>query len=205
MALNDLPADRQTHPCSWVSFPAMQPLKHPKDPLRVPGLNPDSIVLYSDDPFVPLLLRPQMNPGRLWPPELQRVPEQVLHYLADLPRFMTTIGRAVVAGGAFVFSIEHPVYTAPIAPRFVTDDAGQQSWLLDHYSVEGARTTDWLAPGVVKYHRTITTYLSCLQDAGFTLDQFCEWAPRPDEIVEFPEWTIELDRPQFLLIGARRT
>jgi len=128
-----------------------------------------------------------------------------LHYLADLPRFMTSIGRAVVAGGAFVFSIEHPVYTAPIAPRFVTDDAGQQSWLLDHYSVEGARTTDWLAPGVVKYHRTITTYLSCLQDAGFTLDQFCEWAPRPDEIVEFPEWTIELDRPQFLLIGARRT
>jgi len=128
-----------------------------------------------------------------------------LHYLVDLPRFMATVGRAVVAGGAFVFSIEHPVYTAPANPRYVTDDAGNESWVLDHYSIESSRTTDWLAPGVVKQHRTITTYISCLQRAGFTLEHFVEWAPTRQQVVDNPEWAIELDRPQFLLISGRRT
>src|SRR5262249_20208927 len=65
MALNNLPADCQTHSRSRVGFLAMQPLKHAKDSLCVLGVNPNSIILYSDDPRVPLLLRPQMNPGRL--------------------------------------------------------------------------------------------------------------------------------------------
>ncbi|HEY4607867.1 MAG TPA: class I SAM-dependent methyltransferase [Ilumatobacteraceae bacterium] len=127
-----------------------------------------------------------------------------LHYLADLPRFMAAVARSLVSGGAFVFSMEHPIYTAPLNPRFVTDEAGRVSWLLDNYLVEGSRTTDWLAPGIVKHHRTITTYISCLQRAGFTLEHFHEWAPTPQEIEEFPDWASDLDRPQFLLIGVRR-
>jgi SAM-dependent methyltransferase len=127
-----------------------------------------------------------------------------LHYLADLRRFMATVGQSVVSGGTFVFSIEHPIYTAPLNPGFVPDDAGHDSWPLDHYMVEGFRTTDWLAPGVVKYHRTITTYLASLQEAGFALEHFHEWQPTPDEIEQFPDWASDLDRPQFLLIGARR-
>jgi SAM-dependent methyltransferase len=128
-----------------------------------------------------------------------------LHYLADLPRFMSTVGRAVVAGGSFVFSIEHPVYSAPSSPGFVTDATGHVTWPLDSYSVEGPRTTDWLAPGVVKHHRTITTYLDCLQRAGFQLEHFCEWQPTADEIAAFPDWATDLDRPQFLLVGASKT
>ncbi|HEY5424459.1 MAG TPA: class I SAM-dependent methyltransferase [Ilumatobacteraceae bacterium] len=128
-----------------------------------------------------------------------------LHYLVDLRRFMSTVGRAVVDGGAFVFSIEHPIYSAPSAQGFVTDAAGHVTWPLDSYALEGPRTTDWLAPGVVKHHRTITTYLDCLQRAGFQLEHFHEWQPTVDEIAAFPDWVTDLDRPQFLLIGASKT
>jgi SAM-dependent methyltransferase len=127
-----------------------------------------------------------------------------LHYLADLGRILATIYRSLIPGGVFVFSIEHPIYSAPSRPDFIRDSSGHVSWPLDQYQIEGPRTTDWLAPGVQKYHRTIGTYVSGLLMAGFTLDDLCEWAPSAEQIAEFPEWSVELERPQFLLIGTHR-
>jgi SAM-dependent methyltransferase len=127
-----------------------------------------------------------------------------LHYLADLDRILATVRRALVAGGSFVFSVEHPIYSAPSRPDFVTDEDGHVSWPLDQYLIEGPRTTDWLAPGVQKFHRTIATYLSSLRRAGFTLEELCEWGPTADQIAEVPEWAVEIERPQFLLMEARR-
>ncbi len=127
-----------------------------------------------------------------------------LHYLADLDRFLATVHRALAAGGSFVFSIEHPIYSAPSNPGFVADSTGHLSWPLDQYLVEGPRTTDWLAPGVQKHHRTITTYFSSLQHAGFVVEELCEWGPTAEQIAEVPDWAIEIERPQFLLVAARR-
>ena len=127
-----------------------------------------------------------------------------LHYLADLRRILANVHRSLVAGGVFVFSVEHPIYSAPSKPEFVADSSDHVTWPLDQYLIEGSRTTDWLAPGVVKHHRTITTYLSCLQAAGFVLEHFDEWAPTAAQIADHPEWAVELERPQFLLVGARR-
>ena len=127
-----------------------------------------------------------------------------LHYLADLDRFLTTLHGALATGGSFVFSIEHPIYPAPSKPTFVTDTDGRVSWPLDQYLIEGPRTTDWLMPGVQKHHRTIATYLSSLRHAGFLLEELCEWGPTADEIAEVPEWAVEIERPQFLLVAARR-
>lgn len=127
-----------------------------------------------------------------------------LHYLADLERFVEMVLQSLVAGGVFVFSAEHPIYTAPSKPQFVSDESGRVSWPVDQYLVEGPRTTDWLAPGVAKYHRTIATYLTCLRDAGFVLENLCEWGPTAAQIAEHPEWAVEIERPQFMLVGARR-
>jgi SAM-dependent methyltransferase len=127
-----------------------------------------------------------------------------MHYLADLDRFVATVHESLVPDGVFVFSAEHPIYTAPSKPQFYTDDAGHLSWPVDHYLVEGPRTTDWLASGVEKYHRTIESYLKGLRRAGFALEHFCEWGPTATQIAEHPEWAVEVERPQFMLVGARR-
>ena len=127
-----------------------------------------------------------------------------LHYLADLDRILAAVHRTLASGGSFVFSIEHPIFSAPSRPEFVTDAIGRLFWPLDQYLVEGPRTTDWLVPGVQKQHRTIATYLSSLWHAGFVLEDLCEWGPTADQIAEVPEWAVEIERPQFLLLSARR-
>ncbi len=93
-----------------------------------------------------------------------------LHYLSDLARILATIRGSLVPGGAFVFSIEHPIYSAPSHPQFVTDPSGHVTWPLDRYQIESLRMNDWLAPGVEKYHRTIGTHVSGLLQSGFVLE-----------------------------------
>ena len=111
-----------------------------------------------------------------------------LHYLVNLGALFTTIHRALAPGGSFVFSAEHPLYTEP-GPGYLD---------------EGPRTTDWLAKGVVKQHRTLASYLNLLIDAGFAVRRVEEWGPTRSEIAAHPEWKIDHRRPSFLLVSAAR-
>ena len=79
------------------------------------------------------------------------------HYIEDLRSLMSQIHRSLVAGGRLVFSVEHPIFMAPSDPKFSVDAAGRATWPLDGYLDEGPRTTDWLAKGVIKQHRTLAT------------------------------------------------
>lgn len=126
-----------------------------------------------------------------------------LHYLTDLDRLFETVHQSLRPGADFVFSVEHPICTAPTNPGFVTDEVGVTTWPVDGYLREGPRISEWLAPGVVKQHRTITTYVQSLRRAGFSLTDLIEWAPSPQQIAEVPQWNTELDRPYFLLVSAR--
>jgi SAM-dependent methyltransferase len=127
-----------------------------------------------------------------------------LHYVEDLAGLVKNVHRAMVAGGHLVFSIEHPIYMASMHPRWLVDRDGGKSWPVDHYLVEGQRTTDWLAKGVVKQHRTIGTTLNLLIQTGFTIAHVEEWCPTDEQIAANPELAEERERPMFLLIAARR-
>jgi hypothetical protein len=121
-----------------------------------------------------------------------------------LAGLVKNVHRAMVAGGHLVFSIEHPIYMASMHPRWLVDRDGGKSWPVDHYLVEGQRTTDWLAKGVVKQHRTIGTTLNLLIQTGFTIAHVEEWCPTDEQIAANPELAEERERPMFLLIAARR-
>ena len=84
-----------------------------------------------------------------------------------------------------MLSVEHPVFTAPSEPGGSTNSAGRKAWPVDSYLEEGPRSTDWLAKGVIKQHRT-------------------EWGPTQEQIAATPSWADERQRPPFLLIAARR-
>ena len=111
-----------------------------------------------------------------------------LHYLENLAGPFAMVRRALVPGGSFVFSAEHPLYTEP-GPDYLD---------------EGPRTTDWLTEGVVKQHRTLATYLNLLIAAGFAIRRVEEWGPTREEIAAHPEWKIDHRRPSFLLVSATR-
>lgn len=128
-----------------------------------------------------------------------------IHYLEDVVRFFAQVHDALVPGGDFVFSTEHPIFMAPRRAEWTNDQDGRPTWPVDSYLMEGPRTTDWLAPGVVKYHRTLGTTLNALTGAGFTIRHVEEFGPTPSQIAEDPDLAKERERPMFLLVGARRT
>ena len=82
--------------------------------------------------------------------------------------------------------------------------AGRATWPLDGYLDEGPRTTDWLAKGVIKHHRTLATCINTLVEVGFAISHVDEWGPTPEHIAAHPDWADDHQRPPFLLISARR-
>jgi SAM-dependent methyltransferase len=127
-----------------------------------------------------------------------------LHYIKDFEKLLRTVHRALMLDAYFVFTIEHPIYMAPTHPGWAVDKDGPKTWPLNQYSVEGSRTTDWLAKGVVKQHRTIGTTLNTLIGEGFTIRHVQEWAPTADQIANNPNLADELERPMILIVSAKR-
>ncbi len=124
------------------------------------------------------------------------------HYVQNLTGLLAAVHRALAPGGRLVFSTEHPIYTAPSQPGWVVDATGGKTWPIDGYSAEGPRTTDWLAKGVVKQHRTIGTTLNALIRAGFIIAHVEDFAPTDAQISANPALAEERERPMFLLVAA---
>ncbi len=128
----------------------------------------------------------------------------VLHYIANLDGLLSQVHRSLVQGGSLIFSVEHPIYTAPTDPNWLVDAAGRKVWPVDHYLDEGPRSTDWLARGVIKQHRTVATYLNLLLRSGFALLHVEEWGPTEEQIAARPQFADERQRPPFLLVAVTR-
>ncbi len=127
-----------------------------------------------------------------------------LHYVENITQLFVAVHRALKPGGHLVFSTEHPIYMAPTKPGWQTDAEGRKNWPVNQYLVEGPRTTDWLAKGVIKHHRTIGTTLNALLRSGFTIGHVEEFCPSEALIAARPELADERERPMFLLVAAHR-
>jgi len=126
------------------------------------------------------------------------------HYIKDFERLATEVHHSLVPGAHFVFTIEHPIYMAATHPRWLTDEEGRKTWPVNRYSVEGERRTDWLARGVLKYHRMIGTTLNTLIGVGFAIRCVEEFAPTREQIEENPGLAEEIERPMILMVSAQR-
>lgn len=125
-----------------------------------------------------------------------------VHYLADFDALCAKVRRMLADNCRFVFSMEHPLYAARANPEWTADAGGNRAFLVKDYLAEGERLTDWIAPGIVKYHRTIATCINTLQRNGLRLDHIDEWGPSPTQLEANPEWADDSLRPMFLLVGA---
>ena len=128
-----------------------------------------------------------------------------LHYVEHFDLVCRKVHHCLVPGGSFVFSVEHPIFTALAAQDWYYDQHGERlHWPVDHYQDEGPRQARFLDHDVLKYHRTVATYLNALIDAGFTITKLWESLPISEMLAEHPEWQDETRRPMFLLIAATR-
>ena len=80
------------------------------------------------------------------------------------------------------FSVEHPIFTAYGNQDWYYNQEGNPiHWPVDRYFTEGKRTAVFLGEEVVKYHKTLTTYINGLLQTGFEICELIE--PQPDEKV----------------------
>lgn len=126
------------------------------------------------------------------------------HYVADYRGLIRRIACWLSPGGILVYSTEHPVYlTRASTDGWVRDAAGEPlHWTVDAYAEEGLRREHWFKDGVQKYHRTLSTLLNGLIDAGLAIERVVEPVPDEEGLGRHPEWIHERRRPFCLLVRA---
>lgn len=128
-----------------------------------------------------------------------------LHYTPDFRDICGRIARCLTAGGSFAFSVEHPIFTAYGSQDWIYDESGAPAcWPVDRYFCEGERRAVFLGVEVVKYHKTLTTYLDALLKNGFAITCVVEPQPAEHLMDAVPGMRDELRRPMMLLVSARK-
>jgi SAM-dependent methyltransferase len=109
------------------------------------------------------------------------------HYLENWAALCSKVFRALVKGGSIVFSVEHPIFTAVERQDWHYGSHGRRlHWPVDNYMREGKRITSWLTNGVVKYHRTLATYINGLLGSGFQIERVLEPGPSKEMLSAYP-------------------
>ncbi|MFY1069256.1 class I SAM-dependent methyltransferase [Enterococcus sp. AD013-P3] len=126
------------------------------------------------------------------------------HYLPDWTAMVKRVASYLKSGGTFLFSVEHPVFTAAGNQQWAYDEQGEiRHFPVDRYFYEGVRQADFLGETVEKYHRTLTTYVETLLQNGFSIEHLVEPTP-PEDLLSVPGMVDELRRPMMLIISAKK-
>lgn len=128
-----------------------------------------------------------------------------LHYVEDYAGVCRSVWDCLADGGQFIFSVEHPVFTAQGPQDWAYGEAGERLfWPVDRYFLQGEREAIFLGERIKKYHRTITNYVQTLLGQGFRLDAMVE--PQPEErlLAEVDGMEDELRRPMMMLFAVTK-
>ncbi|MCM2998007.1 class I SAM-dependent methyltransferase [Paenibacillus cellulositrophicus] len=126
------------------------------------------------------------------------------HYVQSFDAVCQKVHSCLKQGGTFVFSVEHPIFTSRPEQEWIMDDQGRPLyWPVDHYQDEGVRNTAFLTDHVIKYHRTLSTYINDIIRTGFAITAVREPLPDP-KLMHHPGMKDETRRPMFLILSAEK-
>jgi len=125
------------------------------------------------------------------------------HYIERFDLVCRKVAGCLPPGGSFVFSVEHPIFTSLAEQDWCRGSEGElRHWPVDNYQMEGVRHTHFIADRVIKYHRTVATYLNSVIAAGLRIVRVSEPEPPRELLAKYPDWKDESRRPMFLIIAA---
>ncbi len=129
-----------------------------------------------------------------------------MHYVRDYSRLCENVNSLLCSRGIFLFSQEHPIFTA--TKRGVTWQSDIDNLItgmvVEDYTDSGERSVYWLVDNVVKYHRTFSDIINPLIESGFTICMTKEPGVSEDKI----ELSQALSRcrhvPDYLFVLAQK-
>ena len=130
-----------------------------------------------------------------------------MHYIGEYERVVQKVVSALRSNGYFIYSALHPHITArKLTEGWVRDEAGEKRfWPLDDYLDDGPRdlqvTPDKKA---VIYHRSMSSAVNGLIQAGLTLDQIIEPTCSPEGLILQPHQVVEIRRPTFIIFKTQK-
>jgi SAM-dependent methyltransferase len=129
-----------------------------------------------------------------------------MHYIPSFEEIARKVYGFLAYGGDFVFSAEHPIFTSEGSQDWCYDASGKSlHFPVDRYFDEGLRNTNFLNEEIIKYHRTLTTYIQTLLGCGFIITDVQEPKPPEHLLKIYPSMAEELRRPMMLIISARKS
>ena len=128
------------------------------------------------------------------------------HYVEDFSGVVKNIHQMLCEGGLFIFSQENPLCTCHSgSDRWTRDKNGNKLYLnLANYGIEGERESAWFVDNVKKYHRTFSTIVNTLIEAGFMIEKMIEPLPTDELLEKYPAYKDLFHKPDFLLIKAKK-
>ncbi|MBR4427783.1 MAG: class I SAM-dependent methyltransferase [Clostridia bacterium] len=129
-------------------------------------------------------------------------------YVEDFGGLMKHIRALMKDGSEFVFSMSHPMASAwdGAYDRYTRTATGERLYANIHnYSVEGLRKVKWVIDGYECYHRTVSTLINALVQAGLGIEE-CRESSVPDELREkHPDiFGGVIHRPDFIFFRCRK-
>lgn len=128
------------------------------------------------------------------------------HYVEDFAGVIEKVYNLLDANGIFIFSQENPLCTCHSGgDRWTRDDSGNKLYFnLANYGVEGERESVWFVDNVKKYHRTFSTVINTLIEAGFSIEKMIEPLPTNELLEKYPDYKDLFHKPDFLLIKSTK-
>ncbi|WNC13308.1 class I SAM-dependent methyltransferase [Brevibacillus brevis] len=128
-----------------------------------------------------------------------------LHYVEAFGALCQKVYDCLKQGGTFLFSVEHPIFTSRAEQDWCYGPNGERlHWPVDDYQSEGVRVTSFLDENVIKYHRTIATYMNDVIEAGFVIKAVREPKPPKEMMQQDVRMKEELRRPMMLILSAEK-
>lgn len=132
----------------------------------------------------------------------------VFDYAENLDKLMRDVYQLMKGGAQFVFSMSHPMSTAQDGTydRYTRTELGERLYAnVSNYMVEGKRSVKWVVDGYELYHRTFSTIVNSIVNAGFLIEK-CEESHVSDEMrKQYPtQFGGTLHHPDFIFFQCKK-
>ena len=127
----------------------------------------------------------------------------VFEHILELRQVIEEVHRVLRQGGKFILVLNHPVMQTP-GSGFIHDHATEpptKYWRIADYLIETTHFEEVEKEIFLPYeHRSISSYINTLIDAGFIIQRLYEPSPSDDFIAKNPEFSNIRAIPRLLFV-----